>query len=89
MNPTTSIFLLKNPSGLTLRKQMHFTKKIEDEIVRIIKPYKHAVESFIAQVGEGASDPNQMSVEQETPNKSRIAVSFVEFEYREGVDTRR
>jgi multidrug efflux pump subunit AcrB len=30
-----------------------------------------------------------MAGQQETPNKSRIAVSFVEYEYRNGVDTRK
>jgi multidrug efflux pump subunit AcrB len=82
-----NIFIEK-PIGIDLEETNAFTKKIEDELVEIIKPYEHAVESFIAQVGEGASDPNQMSGEQETPNKARIAVSFVEFEYRGGVDTR-
>jgi multidrug efflux pump subunit AcrB len=82
-----NIFIEK-PIGIDIEETNAFTKKIEDELVRIIKPYEHAVESFIAQVGEGASDPNQMSGEQETPNKARIAVSFVEFEYRGGVDTR-
>jgi multidrug efflux pump len=83
-----NIFIEK-PIGIDIEETNAFTKKIEDELVRIIKPYEHAVESFIAQVGEGASDPNQMSGEQETPNKARIAVSFVEFEYRGGVDTRK
>jgi multidrug efflux pump len=82
-----NIFIEK-PIGFDIEETNAFTEKIEEEIVRIIEPYKHAVESFIAQVGEGASDPNQLSSGQETPNKSRIAVSFVEYEYREGVDTR-
>jgi len=82
-----NIFIEK-PIGIDIEETNAFTRRIEDEIVRILKPYDHAVESFIAQVGEGASDPNQMSGMQETPNKSRIAVSFVEYEFRNGVDTR-
>lgn len=82
-----NIFIEK-PIGIDIEETNSFTRKIEDEIVRILKPYDHAVESFIAQVGEGASDPNQMSGMQETPNKARIAVAFVEYEFRNGVDTR-
>lgn len=82
-----NIFIEK-PIGIDIVETDAFTRKIEDKLVKILKPYEHAVESFIAQVGEGASDPNQMSGQQETPNKSRIAVSFVEFEFRDGVDTR-
>lgn len=82
-----NIFIEK-PIGFDIVETDAFTRKIEDKLVVLLKPYEHAVESFIAQVGEGASDPNQMSGQQETPNKSRIAVSFVEYEFRNGVDTR-
>ena len=82
-----NIFIEK-PIGIDINETNAFTKKIEDEIVELLEPYEDAVESIIAQVGEGASDPNQMSSGQETPNKSRIAVSFVEYEFRNGVDTR-
>ncbi|MCG8309488.1 MAG: efflux RND transporter permease subunit [Cytophagales bacterium] len=82
-----NIFIEK-PIGIDIDETNAFTKKIEDEIVELLEPYEDAIESIIAQVGEGASDPNQMSSGQETPNKSRIAVSFVEYEYRNGIDTR-
>ncbi len=82
-----NIFIEK-PIGYDIEETNAFTEKIEGEIVRIIEPYKASVESFIAQVGEGASDPNQMAGAQETPNKSMITLSFVEYEFRNGVDTR-
>lgn len=82
-----NIFIEK-PIGFDIEETNAFTEQIEEVLVQLLKPYEHAIESFIAQVGEGASDPNQMSGQQETPNKSRIAVSFVEYEYRNGVDTR-
>lgn len=82
-----NIFIEK-PIGIDIVETNSFTRKIEDKLVVLLKPYEHAVESFIAQVGEGASDPNQMSGQQETPNKSMITVSFVEYEFRNGVDTR-
>ena len=81
-----NIFIEK-PIGIDIEETNAFTQKIEGEIVELLKPYDHAVESFIAQVGEGASDPNQMSSGEETPNKSMITVSFVEYEHRQGVKT--
>ncbi len=83
-----NIFIEK-PIGIDIEETNAFTEKIEDEIFSLLKPYEHAVESFMAQVGEGASDPNQMSGQQETPNKSLITVSFVEYEFRNGVNTKK
>lgn len=82
-----NIFIEK-PIGIDIDETNTFTEKIEDEIVEILKPYETVIESIIAQVGEGASDPNQMSGGQETPNKSRIAIDFVEFDKRNGVKTK-
>jgi len=82
-----NIFIEK-PIGVDIEETDAFTRRIEDEIVDILKPYEDAVESLIAQVGEGASDPNQMPSGEETPNKSMITVGFVEYEFRNGVDTR-
>lgn len=82
-----NIFIEK-PIGIDIEETNAFTKKIEDEIFEILRPYEGAIESIIAQVGEGASDPNEMSSGEETPNKSRIAIDFVEFEKRNGIKTR-
>ncbi len=78
---------IEEPIGYDIEQTNAFTKKIEKEIVEIIKPYHQAVESFIAQVGQGASDPNSMSGEQATPNKAMITVSFHEYEKRHGIST--
>ena len=45
------------------------------------------VESIIEQVGKGTSDPNSGPSYGETPNKSRITVSFCEFSHRKGLNT--
>ena len=83
-----NIFIEK-PIGIDIEETNAFTRKIEDEIVELLEPYEDAIESFIAQVGEGAGDPNQMPTGEETPNKSMVTISFVEYEYRNGVDTRK
>jgi len=45
------------------------------------------VESVIAQVGSGTSDPNEGPSMAATPNKARITVSFVQFQHRRGEST--
>lgn len=87
-DPNYINIFIEKPIGIDIEETNAFTKKIEDEIVVLLKPYEHVVESFIAQVGEGASDPNQMSGQQETPNKAMITISFVEYEFRNGVNTK-
>jgi len=87
-DPNYINIFIEKPIGIDIEETNAFTEKIEDEIVILLKPYDFAIESFIAQVGEGASDPNQMGGQQETPNKSMITVSFVEYEFRNGVDTK-
>ena len=83
-----NIFIEK-PIGIDIEETNAFTRRIEDEIVELLEPYEDAIESLIAQVGEGAGDPNQMPTGEETPNKSMVTISFVEYEYRNGVDTRK
>jgi multidrug efflux pump subunit AcrB len=64
-----------------------FTRKIEQELLDLLKPYEQAVESVIAQVGEGASDPYDFTAGQATPNKALIGISFYEYELRGGIST--
>lgn len=49
--------------------------------------YDHLVESIIAQVGNGTSDPAQGPSLGNTPHKARVQVSFVEFQERQGLST--
>jgi len=60
---------------------------VEDEENGIITKYNYLVESVIAQVGAGTSDPNEGPSMAATPNKARITVSFVQFQFRRGVST--
>lgn len=78
------------PVGTDIDKTDEFTQGIEDQIFEIIKPYEVIVESVIANVGQGTSDPNDPSSfgQQDTPNKARITVNFKEFKYRGDIDTK-
>jgi multidrug efflux pump len=83
-----NIFIEK-PIGTDIEETNAFTEAVEGEIMQILEPYAEAVEAVIAQVGEGANDPQSFSGEQATPNKSMIAVSFYEYDKRNGISTNR
>lgn len=71
------------------RKIMDYAKKFEvtEEKDGISHTYNYLVESIIAQVGEGTSDPQEGPSMAQTPHKARITVSFVQFQHRRGVMT--
>ncbi len=78
------------PVGVDIETTNTFTKKVADEVMEVIEPYDYMVESVISNVGEGTADPNDPNSigQAETPNKSRIMVNFVEFQYRKGKNTK-
>ncbi|MCV9385621.1 efflux RND transporter permease subunit [Reichenbachiella ulvae] len=88
-NPKYVNIFIEFPVGTDVESTNRFTERIENEVFEIIDPYQEIVESVIANVGAGASDPmDQSSFGQgETPNKARITVNFVEFKERNGVST--
>ncbi len=79
------------PVGTDIEATNEFVEGIEDVVLDVVEPYEQIVESVIANVGQGTSDPNDPSAfgEQDTPNKARITVNFIEFKYRDGVDTKK
>jgi multidrug efflux pump subunit AcrB len=78
---------IQKPIGVDIENTNNFALHLEEELFNLLKPVEHAVESIIAQVGEGAADPNDFTGGQATPNKGLIAISFVEYEFRGGVNT--
>ena len=74
------------PVGTDIETTDRFTKKVTAEVMQVIEPYDYMVESVISNVGEGTADPNDPTAigQAETPNKSRIMINFVEFQYRKG-----
>ncbi|GCC53385.1 AcrB/AcrD/AcrF family protein [Chryseotalea sanaruensis] len=77
------------PLGADIQETDAFTKVIEDKVITSMEVFGTAVESIIANVGAGTGDPNDMSSigQAESPNKARITVNFVDFKYRQGVNT--
>jgi multidrug efflux pump len=73
--------------GTDLEEANELTLAIEEEVFAIIEPYRPAINSVVVNVGEGSSDPMDGAQAGETPNKSKITISFVEFEFREGISS--
>ena len=89
---------IEKPIGTDIESTNTLTKEIEDIVIEHFKKYEEKdpvsgdvsnflVESIIAQVGEGTSDPAQGFSGGTTPHKARISVQFVKFQDRKGVNT--
>lgn len=94
-----NIFIEK-PIGTDINTTNKAAQKVEKMVEEVISKYNEKVmengkevtrnflaNSFIAQVGEGTSDPAQGASLGNTPHKARITISFVEYEFRRGVNT--
>ncbi|GJM61108.1 efflux RND transporter permease subunit [Persicobacter diffluens] len=80
---------IEYPVGTDIETTNVTGKKIEKQVAALVKPYGAIVESIISNVGEGTSDPGEMSVGgASTPHKARITINFVDFADRGGVSTR-
>ena len=78
---------VQEPIGTDIETTNSVTKQLEQEVFDYLKPYDFMVEAVIAQVGQGATDPNEGPSQGATPNKSRIAISFVDYELRNDSST--
>jgi multidrug efflux pump subunit AcrB len=92
-----NIFIEK-PIGTSIEETNEVTKKIEAMVLDAIKIYEEPnpetgemenflINSVIAQVGKGTSDPAQGFTAGSTPNKARITISFVKYTERHGINT--
>ena len=84
---------IQHPIGTDIKVTNETTLEVEriltEEILQpyladtVDKPFKEwIIQSVIAQVGDGTSDPNQGPVMGNTPHKGRITINFAEFKYR-------
>ncbi|MFD2036207.1 efflux RND transporter permease subunit [Belliella marina] len=86
-DPNYINIFIEHPIGTDIEATNTFSQVVEDEIISLIEPYKDAIESIIAQVGEGTSDPAEGPSMGATPHKAMITVSFFEYQYRGGVNS--
>jgi len=76
------------PLGTDVKATDSVTVMVEEELGEILEPYDEVVESVVTNVGaETASQNDFGGGGQKTPNKARITISFVEYEFRDGIAT--
>ncbi|WP_017732955.1 efflux RND transporter permease subunit [Nafulsella turpanensis] len=78
---------IEEPIGTDIEATNEFTKDLEQKIMRLMEPYGYMVESVVAQVGAGTSDPGAGPQGGVTPHKARITVSFEDYQNRRGQST--
>jgi multidrug efflux pump len=89
--PNLANIYIELPVGTDIEETNALTLDLETSISTLIDryaydvdgaPYNYMVESLIAQVGKGTSDPRQGPSNVPTPNKAKIVVAFRETKYR-------
>ncbi len=93
--PNQIIVYIEYPQGTDIDKTNQITHEIESRVYSFLnddkyieKEYNFMVESAVAQVGEGAGNPQtDGGSAAEMPHKSKITASMREFKYRKGMDS--
>lgn len=92
--PPKQIYVyVEYPEGTDIEKTNALTLEMEQDILDQLATYEVDSENFlvnsvIGQVGEGTADPNQDMGSGVTPNKARITIDLVDFEFRRGIDSK-
>ena len=97
--PNYANIFISHPIGTDISVTNETTLQVEQKVNTILAKYmgeddttgipedKRLIQSVIAQVGEGTSDPAQGVTMGNTPHKGRVTINFVESMYRNGVLT--
>lgn len=76
------------PLGTDVTATDSVSLMVEKDLRGLLEPYTSMTESMVTNVGAETASQNAFGGgTQNTPNRARITVSFVEFEYREGIRT--
>lgn len=92
--PNQIIVYIEYPEGTDIEKTNEITKQVESEVIEVLdnyivekdgEPYNYMAEAIVAQVGEGAGNPQtDAGSAAEIPHKGKVTVSLREFKYRRG-----
>lgn len=74
------------PVGTDLEVTNEVTKKLEQRVYEVLGKDNPVVKSIITNIAAGAAPPTAID-KTPSPNRSRIAIQFVEYQYRNGVST--
>jgi len=74
------------PIGTDIKETDLQLKILEEDVEKIIAPYRHIIKSVLTTVGRGAVGEMEMAAG-DTPNRGRITVTFEDYDKREGINT--
>lgn len=94
-DPAQIIIYVEYPEGTDIEKTNDTTKRIEAEVNKVIQQPKYnqggsnfMIESYVAQVGEGAGNPEiDNGNTNELPHKGKITLSMSEYKFRQGASS--
>ncbi|GIV33529.1 MAG: copper transporter [Chitinophagales bacterium] len=78
---------IEMPQGTDIEKTNELTLQIQQKVYEALADYESIVEAIITNVGAGTSDPIEGPSMAVTPHKAKITVSFVDYEFRNGIST--
>ncbi|MFO8001891.1 MAG: efflux RND transporter permease subunit [Marinilabilia sp.] len=84
--PKTVFITMELPLGTDLETTDEISYKAESVISEVLEPYDHIVQSIGVNVGNGKGGFFESS---RSPNKALTTITFVDFEFREGISTSR
>lgn len=85
--PQYSNVFVEMPAGSDIEYTDSVAREVEERVFEVIQPYRQAVEAVTANVGIAANDPNEGPQQNNTPNKARITISYVEYDERGGISS--
>ncbi len=83
-DPQSIYITMELPIGTSIEKTDEVSRDVERIINKTIAPAKHAIKSVTTSVGSGKGGKFEKDT---SPNKSLTTISFVEFKFRDGVNT--
>ena len=83
-DPSTIYVTTELPLGTAIERTDEVSREVENIISKTLDPYKHILKSVTTNVGNGKGGLFENT---SSPNKSLTSVSFVEYEYRDGINT--
>jgi len=86
-DPNQIFVYAEYPEGTDIEKTNQMTQDIENIVIDVLEPDSEIVESVLANVGEGAGNPQEGFNTSPTPNKARVSVFFYEYDKRGGKTT--
>lgn len=82
--PKTVFVTMELPLGTDIERTNEISVEAEKIIDNVLEPYRHIVQSVVVNVGNGKGGFFESS---RSPNKALTTITFVDFQYRDGIST--